>query len=240
MQNIDTIVKVSEYKGQKSLIINCTQLGDSFTPQYKTAKQKRAVLDQWCEFLRSEPDTFNELNFCTKMPQELLDAVCCQRNLKSLHIKWGSYEELDALVNLSHLKSLFIGSGARVKSIAPIAELTGLENLYVENFQKINDYSLFANLQNLKSLEINGDGLSPKFIHIDSLEFLRQMPKLTSLVILVARLKSKDYSPILSLKELTHLSLPPQHKLFGLFDELSSLPNLKTGLLKERAEIYKK
>ena len=230
MQNIDTIVEVSEYKGQKSLIINCTQLGDSFTPQYKTAKQKRAVLDQWCEFLRSEPDTF----------KELLDAVCCQRNLKSLHIKWGSYEELDALASLSHLKSLFIGSGARVKSIAPIAKLTGLENLCVENFQKINDYSLFANLQNLKSLEICGDGLSPKFIHIDSLEFLRPMPGLTSLVILVARLKSKDYSPILSLKELTHLSLPPQHKLFGLFDELSSLPNLKTGLLKERAEIYKK
>ena len=149
------------------------------------------MLDQWCEFLRSEPDTFNELNFCTKMPQELLDAVCCQRNLKSLHIKWGSYEELDALANLSHLKSLFIGSGARVKSIAPIAELTGLENLCVENFQKINDYSLFANLQNLKSLEICGDGLSPKFIHIDSLEFLCQMSKLTSLVILVARLKKQ-------------------------------------------------
>ena len=94
--------------------------------------------------------------------------------------------------------------------------------------------------RNLKSLEISGDGLSPKFIHIESLEFLRQMPGLTSLVILVARLKSKDYSPILSLKSITHLSLPPQHALFGLFDELSALPNLKTGLLKERAEIYKK
>ena len=174
------------------------------------------------------------------MPQELFDAVCCQRNLKSLHIKWGSYESLDALANLSSLKSLFIGSGANVKSIAPIAKLVALESLAMENFQKISDYSVFSNLQNLKSLEISGDGLSPKFIHIESLEFLRQMPGLTSLVILVARLKSKDYSPILSLKSLTHLSLPPQHALFGLFDELSALPNLKTWLLKERAEIYKK
>ena len=91
-----------------------------------------------------------------------------------------------------------------------------------------------------KSLEISGDGLSPKFIHIESLEFLRQMPGLTSLVILVARIKSKDYSPILSLKSITHLSLPPQHALFGLSDELGALPNLKTGLLKERAEIYNK
>ena len=169
------------------------------------------------------------------MPQKLFDAVCCQRNLKSLHIKWGSYESLDALANLSSLKSLFIGSGANVKSIAPIAKLASLESLAVENFQKVNDYSALANLQNLKSLEISGDGLSLKFIHIESLEFLRQI-----LVILVVRLKSKDYSPILSLKSLTHLSLPPQHALFGLFDELSALPNLKTGLLKERAEIYNK
>ena len=234
----ETIIEVSQYKGQKSLVINCTQLGDSFTPQYKTAKQKRAVLDEWCDFLRSEQEAFDELNFCTKMPQELFDAVCCQRNLKSLHI--NSYESLDALANLSSLKSLFIGSGASLKSIAPIATLTGLESLAVENFQKISDYSAFSNLQNLKSLEISGDGLSPKFIHIESLEFLRQMPGLTSLMILVTRIKSKDYSPILSLKSLTHLSLPPQHALFGLFDELSALPNLKTGLLKERAEIYKK
>ena len=236
----ETITQVSQYKGQKSLVINCTQLGDSFTPQYKTAKQKRAVLDEWCDFLRSEQDAFDELNFCTKMPQELFDAVCCQRNLKSLHIKWGSYESLDALADLSSLKCLFIGSGASVKSIAPIAKLVALESLAVENFQKISNYSEFSNLQNLKSLEISGDGLSPKFIHIDSLEFLHQMPGLTSLVILTARLKSKDYSPILSLKSLSHLSLPPQHALFGLFDELNALPNLRTGLLKERAEIYKK
>ena len=228
----ETIVEVSQYKGQKSLVINCTQLGDSFTPQYKTAKQKRAVLDEWCDFLRSEQEAFDELNFCTKMPQELFDAVCCQRNLKSLHIKWGSYESLDALANLSSLKSLFVGSGASVKSIAPIATLTGLESLAVENFQKINDYSALTNLQNLKSLEISGDGLSPKFIHIDSLSFY-----VSSLVILVVRIKSKDYSPILSLKSLTHLSLPPQHTLFGPFDEINALLNLKTRLLKESGNL---
>jgi len=63
-----------------------------------------------------------------------------KRNLKSLHIKWGSYESLDALANLSSLKSLFVGSGASVKSIAPIATLTGLESLAVKNFQKISDF----------------------------------------------------------------------------------------------------
>ena len=85
----ETITQVSQYKGQKSLVINCTQLGDSFTPQYKTAKQKRAVLDEWCDFLRSEQEAFDELNFCTKNASELFDAACCQRNLKEPSHKMG-------------------------------------------------------------------------------------------------------------------------------------------------------
>jgi hypothetical protein len=63
------------------------------------------------------------------------------------------------------------------------------------------------------------------------------MPGLTSLVILVARIKSRDYLPILSLKSLTHLSLPPQHALFGLFDEINALLNLKIRLLKESGNL---
>ena len=47
------IVEVSDYKGEKELIINCTQLGDSFTPQYKTAKDKKRVLEEWCDFLKN-------------------------------------------------------------------------------------------------------------------------------------------------------------------------------------------
>ena len=31
------IVEVSEYNGENALTINCTQLGDSFTPKYKSA-----------------------------------------------------------------------------------------------------------------------------------------------------------------------------------------------------------
>ena len=68
----DTIIEVSQYKGQKSLMINCTQLGDSFTPQYKTAKQKRAVLDEWCDFLRSEQDAFDELSALPNLKTGLL------------------------------------------------------------------------------------------------------------------------------------------------------------------------
>ena len=48
------IIEVSEYKGESTLTINCTQLGDSFTPQYKTAKEKKRVIQEWCDFLKSD------------------------------------------------------------------------------------------------------------------------------------------------------------------------------------------
>lgn len=238
--NFDSVITLAQYKGQKCLTINCTQLGDSFTPQYKTAKQKRAVLQEWCEFLQAQPYAFSELRFGTRIPQELFDAVCHQRNLKSLWIKWGTYSDLGALSNLQNLKSLALGSGASVANIEPITQISRLEILMVENFQKINDYSVFATLARLKSLTIKGDGLAPKYICIDSLEFLRKMIGLEHLTILVARLKNKDYSPVLALKNLIHLDLPSSSGLYGLFNEIVALPNLKTGLLKEKPEIYQK
>ena len=79
-----SVVEVSEYDGEDKLIINCTQLEESYS-----AKAKKRIWMEWCDFLVNNPDTFTELMFCTRMPQELFDAVCAQRRLKRLHIKWG-------------------------------------------------------------------------------------------------------------------------------------------------------
>lgn len=48
-----SLVEVREYNGENTLTINCTQLGDSFTPQYKTQKEKKRVLQEWCDFYRA-------------------------------------------------------------------------------------------------------------------------------------------------------------------------------------------
>ncbi|ESE28781.1 hypothetical protein HMPREF9089_01378 [Eubacterium brachy ATCC 33089] len=234
------IVEVSEYDGENSLIINCTQLGDSFTPQYKTAKEKKRVLKEWCNFLSDNTTAFTELSFATRMPQELFDAVCSQKNLKKLHIKWGAYDDLSKIENLQKLEYLSIGSGASVKSIEPITYLKKLVALSVENFQKIDDYSPFAQLKNLESLSIEGNGLAPKYIHVKSLEFLKDMNQLRFFRFLTARLKSKDYTPVLSLENIEHLTLRPCREVKALYDDIVKLPNLKYGLLKGKPELYKK
>ena len=57
------------------------------------------------EFLKANPATFKELRFGTRMPQELFDAVCHQRKLVALDIKWGAYEDLSGLEKLRDLRA---------------------------------------------------------------------------------------------------------------------------------------
>ena len=73
-----SVVEVSEYDGEDKLIINCTQLDENYS-----AKDKKRILQEWCSFLLENPDAFTELMFCTRMPQNLFDAVCTQRKLKN-------------------------------------------------------------------------------------------------------------------------------------------------------------
>ena len=235
-----SVIEVSEYNGERELIINCTQLGDSFTPQYKSAKEKKRVLQEWCDFLQSNKTAFTELSFCTRMPQELFDAVCEQENLRKLHIKWGVYSDITNLANLTKLEYLQLGSGASVESIEPITKLKNLVALSVENFQKIDDYSPLTKLKKLESLTIEGDCFAPKNIHIDSIDFLKDMKQLRFFRFLTARLKSKDYTPVLSLENVEHLTLRPCKETKKLYSEMIKLPKLKYGLLISKPELYVK
>lgn len=172
------------------------------------------------------------------MPQKLFDAVCAQKNLKKLHIKWGVYPDISRIANLTNLEYLHLGSGASVESIEPIAKLKNLVALSIENFQKINDYSPLTNLKNLESLSIEGDCFAPKNIHVNSFDFLNDMKKLRYFNFLAGILKSKDYTPVLSLENIEHLTLRPTKELKNLYNEIIKLPKLKYGLLVNKPELY--
>jgi Leucine-rich repeat (LRR) protein len=216
------------------LSINCTQLGP-----YWSTKEKKRVLSEWCDFLTQNPRTFTKLGFGTRMPQELFDATCHQQDLERLTINWGAYRDLSAIENLRKLKLLELGSAASVESVAPISKLPNLLGLYVENFQKVNDYSDLVALKKLQTLGISGMGLGgPKNVKVNSLEFLREMPQLRHLSLMGVTLLSKDYSPILSLKRLEHLTLDPRRDLKSFVHDLRQLPKLKWGLFVRRPDMY--
>jgi len=74
-----------------------------------------------------------------------------------------------------------------------------------------------------KELSINCTQLDgfphyPKYIHIDSLEFLREMKQLRSFSLTTARVTSKDYAPILELENLEYLRLPSCKEVKKIYD----------------------
>lgn len=228
-----SVVEVSEYDGEDKLIINCTQLDENYS-----AKDKKRILQEWCSFLLENPDAFTELMFCTRMPQNLFDAVCTQRKLKKLHIKWGVYPDISKLENLQELEYLHIGSGRSVSSLEPISKLEKLVALSIENFQQIDDYTPLAHLKHLESLALEGDFAAPKILKVQSLEFLRHMIQLRFFSFLTAKVIDKDYSPILELNNLEHLTLKSCKEVKQLYSQFVKLPKLKYGTVLERPELY--
>ena len=227
------VVELSEYDGAKELIIQCTQLNENYK-----RKDKKRILNEWIDFLKGNPESFSNLEFCTRMPQELFDAVCYQKNLIELRVKWGAYCDLSAIEKMRRLSLLYIGSGAGVESVEPISRLNSLTGLYVENFQKIRDYASFAALKNLESLTICGNGLGPTYIKVESIDFLRKMTQLRFFNFLTVRLQNGDYSPVLDLVNLEYLSLRSHKDVKKIYGELSALPKLKWGLLKTQSQNY--
>lgn len=234
------VVELEEYVDEKELTINCTQLdGVPYYPKYKNTREKKRVLIEWCEFLKKNPYAFTSLYFGTRMPQELFNAVCEQKNLKRLYIKWGAYPDISAISKLQELEYLHIGSGASVLSIEPVSELKKLVVLSLENLQKINDYYALTKLKHLELLSIEGDVLAPRYIHINNLNFLREMRQLRSFSLTAARVKSKDYTPILELENVEYLSIEARKEVKAIYDQLIKLPKLKYGGVVEHPEFYK-
>ena len=194
--------EVKDYKGQPKLCICCTQLNDNI---YSTRDKKR-ILNEWIEFLKTETQTFTALHFNSHTPQALFDAACHQEHLVELRTKWGNYKDLSALENLHSLKFLYIGSGPGVLSIDPISKMKSLVSVVVENFKKIEDYSLLSELDALEQLQI-GSGILQR-IKVNDLEFLHEMPNLLSFAIGDASFKRK-------------------YTQMGLSELFDALPNLR-------------
>ncbi|MDG6894146.1 hypothetical protein [Volucribacter amazonae] len=239
-EKIKTVVELSEYNGENILSIGCTQLDYWIKKHNKKEKDKKRILNDWCTFLEQNPTAFTELYFHSRMPQKLFDAVCHQKQLKRLEIKWGAYKDISAIENLENIELLCIGSGASVESIEPLSKLKSIIALSVENFQKITNYDVLVKLNHLESLSISGNDMTPQYIKIDNIDFLRNLPQLRFFTLLTERLQNKDYTPILELKNLEHLTLSNNREVSKLYHELIKLPKLKWGLLKSNPKLYEK
>ncbi len=226
---VKSVVELNEFNGERKLSVNCTQLDYWIQKNGKKDKDKKRILLEWCNFLKENPNAFDELYFGARMPKELFEAVCHQKQLKRLEIKWGVYDDLESIAKLTEMEFLHIGSGSAVQSIEPLTQLKNLKGLQVENFQKISNYESFSKLKSLESLFIDGDRTSPKNIRIESIDFLRKIPQLKCYRMLATILVNKDYSPILELNNLEYLAIRGRREVKKMYEDFAKLPKLKWG-----------
>jgi len=207
--------ELKDYNGEEQVCIACTQLDSHHAYIGRSKSDLKQILREWVEFLTSNTTAIKALHFNTRVPQELFDAACCQKNLEELRFKWGGYSDLSALGKLSKLKFLYIGQGASVQDITVLGRMKNLVVLDIIGFKKIDDYSTLAALSSLEQLVITGPtlGRTP----MKNLEFLREMPNLRSVLINSVSLGTKYTS-----KDVENLraSLPNLHDIGDCLSKL--------------------
>jgi hypothetical protein len=209
------ITTVDEYDGGTSARVRATQLPSSFS-----ASAARRVVDQWVDFLSSGPSPIAELEFCSRTPKRLFAALAGQSQLTSLTVKWGDYTDLSSLSALTGLTRLHLRGAGNVTSVDVLASLTALTDLAIEGFKDIRVTEPLGALVGLRVVELGGQWMSSRNGHVGSIGFLRATPLVQDLLLHTVIVDDLDYTPLLSLPELTSVRVmkvrgmtPPHEQL---------------------------
>ncbi|MBS44074.1 MAG: hypothetical protein CMH83_13105 [Nocardioides sp.] len=191
------IVEVSEYGGEGAVIIAATQLGSGYTE-----RRKRQLVDEWVDFFAQGPSGIRALQFTTRTPKRLFDALRSQSQLVTLDIKWGDYHDLSTLATMTDLRSLRLKGASKVKDLAPLGVLQSVETLHVEGLQGVVDAEPVAAMRSVTDLELGGNWVTPKIVRLPSIAFLARMPQLKRLLLHTLLVQDLDFSPLLDLPNL--------------------------------------
>ncbi|MGL3806156.1 hypothetical protein ACSYDW_08675 [Paeniglutamicibacter sp. R2-26] len=191
-----TIERPSEYTGEEAICVEATQ-NDALT-----ATQKKKLVQEWMDFFESGPTPLKRLDFTTRTPRRLFETLKHQTQLEDLRLKWGDYSDLSPIATLPNLHTLKFQSAPAVKSVEPLTGNSTIRTLQIHGLRDAHDMSPLGTMTSLRNLHLGGDGNSLRVAHIDSLEFIYNLPQLEELMLQGLIVDSKDYSPLLSLKNL--------------------------------------
>lgn len=208
------LIEAAEYEGERAVIVACTQLGARVS-----ARRAQRIVDEWAELL-GEATPLASLEFTTRTPRRLFDALAGQPQLTRLVVKWGDYADLSPLGGLRALRHLELRGASAVTDVGPLAGLGGLESLVLEGFQTLADTSPLAHLRNLGELELGGAWMTPRNGHLGSIEFLRSLPRLERVLLHTVVVDDLDYSPLLDLPSLRSVRVMEVRGMEPVYDEL--------------------
>ena len=215
LESVPTITTVAEYAGQPAIRVAATQLG----PRYSSSDAKRIVAE-WVELFASGPSPIHDLGLVSRTPRRLFEALAGQPQLRRLSVKWGDFEDLSALSELTDLSYLRLGGASRVRDLRPLAGLSRVAELDLESLRHAHDLTPIGAMSGVTSLAIAGAIWSLRIAHVDSLSFLREMPQLRWLRLHAVIVDDLDYSPILELPSLQSLWVMKARGMRPAFDDL--------------------
>lgn len=194
------VVEVREYEGETSVALAATQLGSAYSET-----RKRQIVDEWVEFFRSGPTPIRSLNFLTRTPKRLFASLSAQSQLTALDVKWGDYDDLQALSQMNGLVTLHLRGASGVRDLRPLSRLQAVEALQVEGLRGLLDASPIGEMRSVTDLELGGNWMTPKNVRVTSTAFLAQMPQLRRLLLHTLIVDDLDYHPLFSLPNLQHV-----------------------------------
>lgn len=195
----------SQYVGTRAAVVAATQLED----RLPSAAERRRILVEWIEFLSGAPTQIRDLEFVSRVPQDLLDAVAGQPQLERLVVKWGPYRDASAVGAFEHLAELRLRGATALERLDPLLRLPNLTSLTVSQAHRLDSIEPLGELAGLEHLvfgnEYPGDDRS---VAVHDLRWVGSLPKLRTLALPGIRLLDPDLTPILALPQLEELHLP--------------------------------
>jgi hypothetical protein len=197
------ISRVADYDGATSVVIAPTQLESPTT----TRAQARRIYEDWLKFF-SAPTPIEHLELASRVPQQLLDALATQPQLRSLTVKWGPYSDLSPLGSLLRLETLHLRGATRVVDLTPLVGLSALKTLALDGVFAVVDPTPLSAMTGLRWFAFGNTSMgSDAVVKVNDLEWLRPLVALRSVDLICVKPASRDLSPLLALPELERIGL---------------------------------
>jgi len=190
-----------DYRGQTTVELRLAHysLGRSIE------NSEAEALETWTNWLENNLSKIKVLKANWASDQRLLEAIATQPQIERLHLERRvKITDLSVLSLMPKLTTLHIADCPPDLDFSPLKKVTSLRHLHVHSRKPLR-FDTLSGLTQLDSLWI-GSGIDPAFdghaIKVDDLEFLRPLKQLKRIRIDAVRPNDKDFSVLLTLKNL--------------------------------------
>ena len=190
-----------DYRGQQTVELRLAyySLGRSIK------NSEVEALEAWASWLENNVSKIKVLKANWVSDQRLLEAIATQLQIEHLELtRRVKITDLSALALMPNLKTLHIENCPPDLDFSPLKKVASLRHLHLHSRKPLR-FDTISGLTQLESLWI-GSGIDPAFdgksIKVDNLDFLRSLKQLKRLRIDEVRPNDRDFSVLLTLKNL--------------------------------------